>query len=121
MLKDPVFASVRTGESMVAQPLEFVLPDEEEPEASEGAESMLKAEGDDAESDTTEAAVDASKQDGVLSETKRSWNWQSAASVQAGRQRGRTSNSGNQGKRKSRSPLDNKYAPVLLNRELGLI
>lgn len=150
MMKDPAFTSVRTGESMVAQPLDFVLPDDPEEELEEvavgesanelGLENRMRAEtedpmGDlDGSSEGTEAGdeqksntqkglgkrkakmhgstgiADGQKVEGALSETKRSWNRQSNALIQGSNNgaRGRNNN-GNQGKRKSRSPMDNRY------------
>lgn len=148
MMRDPVFTSVRTGESMVAQPLDFLLPDDPEDEELEevavgesaneqGLENGMKMEtedlaGDlDGSSEGTEAGdeqksntekgpgkrntkmpgiADGQKVEGALSEAKRSWNRQSGALTQGNNNgaRGRNNN-GNQGKRKSRSPLDNRY------------
>lgn len=151
MMKDPAFTSARTGESMVAQPLNFVLPDDPEEEELEevavgesaneqGLEGGMKMEtedpvGDlDGSSEGTEAGdeqksntgkglgkrntkmhgstgiADGQKVEGTLPEAKRSWNRQLNALTQGNNNgtRGRN-NSGNQGKRKSRSPLDNRY------------
>lgn len=150
MMRDPAFASVRTGESMVAQPLDFVLPDDPEEEELEevavgesaneqGLENGMKAEtedpmrdpdgssegteaGDEQTSDTQKGPgkrkakmhssagiADGKNAKGALSETKRSWNRQPNAPTQgySNGARGRN-NGGNQGKRKSRSPPDNR-------------
>lgn len=151
MMRDPAFTSVRTGESMVAQPLDFVLPDDPEEEELEevavgesaneqGLENGMKAETEDpmrdpdGSSEGTEAGdeqsdtqkgpgkrkakmhssagiSDRKNAEGGLSETKRSWNRQQNASTQGYSNGARgPNNGGNQGKRKSRSPPDNRYA-----------
>lgn len=171
IMQDPAFKSVRTGESMLAQPLDFVLPDdpEEDGEPSngvtgenlvtnrDGLEDGLKVDEaaaqligvDEAGGGTggtnvgdllTDSKIDKvsgkmqgvtelrNNQASILPENKKSWNRQ-PISIQTshngyvGRREGvnglfgNNNNNGargrsngiNQGKRKSRSPLDNGY------------